>query len=115
MAYLDITTEQKARAFATLEDEDKRNIFKKCKTDMGSLATFCGVNGIKISKPLFDKSIGNQQYKNKGLDFIFVWITQGMDTGSFADASLLHARTKSMAYPFVTDQLPLTFPLNSHT
>jgi hypothetical protein len=48
MAYLDITTEQAARALATLEDEDKRNISKKWKTDMGSLATFCGVNGIKI-------------------------------------------------------------------
>ncbi len=47
MAYLDITTEQEARALATLEDEDKRNISKKWKTDMGSLAAFCGTHAIK--------------------------------------------------------------------
>jgi site-specific recombinase XerD len=48
MAYLDITTEQEAKALATLEDEDKKNISKKWKSDMSSLAAFCGVQEIKI-------------------------------------------------------------------
>jgi len=48
MGYLDITTEQESKALATLEEENNRNISKKWKTDMGRLAAFCGVNGIKI-------------------------------------------------------------------
>jgi site-specific recombinase XerD len=47
MAYLDITTEQEAKALATLEDEGKRNVSKKWKADMHCLATFCGVQAIK--------------------------------------------------------------------
>jgi integrase len=47
MAYLDITTEQEAKALATLEDEDKKDISKKWKSDMSSLSAFCGLNGSK--------------------------------------------------------------------
>ena len=47
MAYLDITTEQEAKALATLEDEGNRDISKKWKADMTSLAAFCGVHAIK--------------------------------------------------------------------
>jgi len=47
MTYLDITTEQEAKALATLEDEDKKNISKKWKSNMSSLAAFCGLNEIK--------------------------------------------------------------------
>jgi site-specific recombinase XerD len=47
MAYLDITTEQEAKALATLEDEDKKDISKKWKSDMSSLSAFCGLNGLK--------------------------------------------------------------------
>lgn len=47
MAYLDITTEQEVRALATLEDEGKKDISKKWKADLNSLAAFCGVHGIK--------------------------------------------------------------------
>src|SRR6266542_745673 len=48
MAYLDITTEQEAKALATLEDENKMEISKKWKSDMNSLAAFCGVHGARI-------------------------------------------------------------------
>jgi len=47
MVYLDITTEQEAKALATLEDENSRKISKKWKTRMDSLANFCGVHKIK--------------------------------------------------------------------
>jgi site-specific recombinase XerD len=47
MAYLDITTEQEAKALITLEDEDKKDIPKKWKSNMSSLAAFCGLNGTK--------------------------------------------------------------------
>jgi site-specific recombinase XerD len=47
MAYLDITTEQEAKALATLEDEGKREVSKKWKADMKCLAAFCGVPVIK--------------------------------------------------------------------
>jgi len=50
MAYLDITTEQEARALATLEDEGKKNVSKKWKSDMNSLAAFCGIHEIKKEK-----------------------------------------------------------------
>lgn len=47
MGYLDITTEQEAKALATLEDEDKKDIPKKWKSDINSLAAFCGIHEIK--------------------------------------------------------------------
>lgn len=47
MAYLDITTEEKTKALATLEDEDNRKISKKWKSNMSSLAAFCGVHEMK--------------------------------------------------------------------
>ena len=47
MAYLDITTEEETKALATLEDENNRNISKKWKSDMSSLAAFCGVHEMK--------------------------------------------------------------------
>lgn len=46
MAYLDITTEQESKALATLEDEDKRDLPKKWKSESGSLSAFLGVRGI---------------------------------------------------------------------
>lgn len=47
MVYLDITTEQEAKALATLEDENSRKISKKWKAGMDSLADFCGVHRMK--------------------------------------------------------------------
>jgi len=47
MMYLDITTEQEAKALATLEDENSRKISKKWKAGMDGLANFCGVHKIK--------------------------------------------------------------------
>ena len=47
MGYLDITTEQEAKALATLEDEDKKDLPKKWKSDINSLAAFCGIHEIK--------------------------------------------------------------------
>jgi hypothetical protein len=46
MVYLDITTEQKSRALATLEDETQKNIPKKWKSQSDSLATFLGLKEI---------------------------------------------------------------------
>lgn len=46
MVYLDITTEQESKALATLEDEDKKDIPKKWKTQSGSLAAFLGIKEI---------------------------------------------------------------------
>jgi Site-specific recombinase XerD len=45
MVYLDITTEQESKALATLEDEDKRDIPKKWKSQTGNLAAFLGIKG----------------------------------------------------------------------
>jgi len=47
LGYLDITTEQEAKALATLEDEDKKDLPKKWKSDINSLAAFCGIHEIK--------------------------------------------------------------------
>jgi len=47
MVYLDITTEQEAKALATLEDENAKRVSKKWKNDNGSLAEFCGVKTIR--------------------------------------------------------------------
>jgi site-specific recombinase XerD len=47
MVYLDITTEQEAKALATLEDENDNSVSKKWKNDTGSLAEFCGVKTMK--------------------------------------------------------------------
>ena len=42
MVYLDITTEQEAKALATLEDENDKSEPKKWRSDDGSLASICG-------------------------------------------------------------------------
>jgi len=47
MVYLDITTEQEAKALATLEDESDSSVSKKWKNDKSSLAEFCGVKTMK--------------------------------------------------------------------
>ena len=43
MIYLDITTEEKAKALATLEDENDKKVSAKWKNSDGSLVNFCGV------------------------------------------------------------------------
>jgi len=43
MIYLDITTEQEAKALATLEDENDKQAVKKWKLPTNSLSDFCGV------------------------------------------------------------------------
>lgn len=43
MVYLDITTDEKAKAMATLESENDKKISKKWKDNDGSLAGFCGL------------------------------------------------------------------------
>lgn len=43
MIYLDITTEQEAKALATLEDENERQVTKKWKPLAEGLSGFCGV------------------------------------------------------------------------
>ena len=43
MKYLDVTTEEKAKALATLETEKERNTPKKWKTDTTSLTSFLGL------------------------------------------------------------------------
>lgn len=43
MVYLDITTEEKAKAMATLESENDKRISRKWKDKDGSLAGFCGL------------------------------------------------------------------------
>ena len=50
MVYLDITTEQEAKALSTLEDENTKKISKKWKANMSSLTAFCGVKEIKSQK-----------------------------------------------------------------
>ena len=47
MVYLDITTEEEAKALATLEDENDSSISKKWKTGSATLADFCGVRSMK--------------------------------------------------------------------
>jgi len=47
MKYLDITAEVKAKALATLEDENDKNVAPKWKRDDGSLIGFCGLSGKK--------------------------------------------------------------------
>lgn len=47
MVYLDITTEQEAKALATLEDESDKKVAKKWKDAKGGLAEFCGVKAMK--------------------------------------------------------------------
>jgi len=47
MIYLDITSEEEARALATLEDENDKAVSKKWKTYTASLADFCGVRMMK--------------------------------------------------------------------
>ena len=43
MVYLDITAEEKAKALATLEDENDKKVSAKWKTPDGSLVDFCGI------------------------------------------------------------------------
>lgn len=43
MRYLDITTDDKRKALATLEGEKEKNVTKKWKDSSGSLADFCGL------------------------------------------------------------------------
>lgn len=47
MKYLDITSEQEAKALATLEDESSKSMSKKWKTPDGSLTAFCGAKQMK--------------------------------------------------------------------
>ena len=44
MRYLDITTEDKINAMATLENEKEKSVSKKWKSNEGTLADFCGLN-----------------------------------------------------------------------
>jgi len=44
---LDITTEQEAKALATLEDENDKSAPKKWLSADGSLAAFCGIQSMK--------------------------------------------------------------------
>ena len=48
MVYLDITTEQEAKALATLEDENDNKVPKKWKNNKSSLAAFCNVKTMKM-------------------------------------------------------------------
>jgi len=48
MVYLDVTTEQEAKALATLEDENDKNISKKWNSPQGGLSDFCGVRTMKM-------------------------------------------------------------------
>jgi len=47
MIYLDITTEEEAKALATLEDENDKVVSKKWKSTNSSLSNFCGVRPMK--------------------------------------------------------------------
>ena len=47
MVYLDITTEQEAKALATLEDENDKSAPKKWLSADGSLAALCGIRSMK--------------------------------------------------------------------
>ena len=48
MVYLDITTEEEAKALATLEDESDKTVSKKWKSGNASLADYCGVRTMKV-------------------------------------------------------------------
>jgi hypothetical protein len=43
MKYLDITTTEKIKALATLENEKEQKVGKKWKTKEASLTAFCGL------------------------------------------------------------------------
>ena len=47
MVYLDVTTDEEAKALATLEDESDKNISKKWKRQSDSLSEHCGVRVMK--------------------------------------------------------------------
>jgi site-specific recombinase XerD len=47
MVYLDITTEQEAKALATLEDENDKTKPKRWRSADGSLSAFCGVRSLR--------------------------------------------------------------------
>ena len=47
MVYLDITTEEEAKALATLEDENDKDLPKKWQASDQSLASLCGVRSLK--------------------------------------------------------------------
>ena len=47
MVYLDITTEQEAKALATFEDENDKRVTKKWKTPADGLSGFCGVKPMR--------------------------------------------------------------------
>jgi len=47
MVYLDITTEQEAKALATLDDENDKSAPKKWRGANGSLSSYCGVRAMK--------------------------------------------------------------------
>jgi site-specific recombinase XerD len=47
MVYLDITTEEEAKALATLEDENDKSLSKKWQVSDQSLASLCGVRSLK--------------------------------------------------------------------
>lgn len=47
MVYLDITTEEKAKALATLDDENDKKISPKWENKDGSLVDFCGLRNLK--------------------------------------------------------------------
>jgi site-specific recombinase XerD len=47
MVYLDITTEQEAKALATLEDENDKSLPRKWRNAGGGLSAFCGVRTMK--------------------------------------------------------------------
>ena len=47
MVYLDVTTEQEAKALATLEDENDKNVHAKWKNSGNTLADLCGVKPMK--------------------------------------------------------------------
>jgi site-specific recombinase XerD len=47
MIYLDITTDEEAKALATLEDENDKNVSKKWKKTGGTLSERCGVRVMK--------------------------------------------------------------------
>lgn len=48
MIYLDITTDEEAKALATLEDENDKAVSKKWKSNSATLSDFCGVRTMKI-------------------------------------------------------------------
>jgi hypothetical protein len=47
MMYLDITTEQEAKALATLEDENDKSVSKRWHNADSELSDFCGLRTLK--------------------------------------------------------------------